>query len=108
MRAALADRAVPGASETGRRARKQCAVVGRSPRDLLARRDDAGACEPVDQARDHTASPRRSGHDRTWRRHTIALADFAGIEPHAIAGIFVGATGSPRRFELRIDDVRLE
>ena len=42
-----------------------------------------------------------------WTRHTLALADFIGIERHDLAGLFFGAT-SPGPFALELDDLRLE
>ena len=44
---------------------------------------------------------------RGWTRHSLALADFAGIEPFDLAGLFFGATAAGA-FALELDDVRLE
>jgi imidazolonepropionase-like amidohydrolase len=42
-----------------------------------------------------------------WSTHSLALADFRGIEPYEITGIFIGR-GDPGAFELVLDDVRLD
>ena len=42
-----------------------------------------------------------------WQLHTLPLADFPGVDPSGVTGIFFGAGADPGTFKFRIDNVRL-
>ncbi len=42
-----------------------------------------------------------------WQRLRFRLADFPGVDPKQVTGIFLGAGQTPGPFRLRLDDVRL-
>ena len=42
-----------------------------------------------------------------WQRHTFPLADFPGVDPGGVTGIFFGAGPDPGTFKFQIDNVRL-
>ena len=44
---------------------------------------------------------------REWKRYAFPLADFAGIDPHGLIGVFFGAGPDLGAFRFRIDGVRL-
>jgi len=42
-----------------------------------------------------------------WKRYAFPLADFPGLDPHGLTGIFLGAGPDPGSFRFRVDGVRL-
>jgi imidazolonepropionase-like amidohydrolase len=42
-----------------------------------------------------------------WTKYTFPVSDFAGIDPSGLLGVFFGVSPAPRKFEIRVDDVRL-
>ena len=42
-----------------------------------------------------------------WKKHTLPISDFPGVDPSGLMGIFFGVSPAPRKFEIRVDDVRL-
>jgi hypothetical protein len=42
-----------------------------------------------------------------WKCYAFPLADFAGIDPHGLIGVFFGAGPDLGAFRFRIDGVRL-
>jgi len=42
-----------------------------------------------------------------WTKYTFPISDFPGIDPSGLMGIFFGVSPTPRKFEIRVDDVRL-
>jgi imidazolonepropionase-like amidohydrolase len=42
-----------------------------------------------------------------WKKYTFPISDFPGIDPSGLMGIFFGVSPAPRKFEVRVDDVRL-
>ncbi|HWN44632.1 MAG TPA: amidohydrolase family protein [Thermoanaerobaculia bacterium] len=42
-----------------------------------------------------------------WKKHTLPISDFPGIDQSGLMGIFFGVSPAPRTFEIRVDDVRL-
>ncbi len=42
-----------------------------------------------------------------WTKYTLPVTDFPGVDPSGLMGIFFGVSPAPRKFEIRVDDVRL-
>ncbi|HET9228367.1 MAG TPA: hypothetical protein VFR31_16955, partial [Thermoanaerobaculia bacterium] len=42
-----------------------------------------------------------------WQKYTFPLSDFPGIDPSGLMGVFFGVSPATRKFEIRVDDVRL-
>jgi hypothetical protein len=42
-----------------------------------------------------------------WQKYTFPISDFPGVDPSGLMGIFFGVSPAPRKFEIRVDDVRL-
>jgi imidazolonepropionase-like amidohydrolase len=44
---------------------------------------------------------------KEWTKYTFPISDFPGVDPSGLMGIFYGVSLTPRKFEIRVDDVRL-
>ncbi|MEA2564629.1 MAG: hypothetical protein QOH06_6133 [Acidobacteriota bacterium] len=44
---------------------------------------------------------------KEWQKYTFPISDFPGIDPSGLLGIFFGVSPAPRKFEIRVDDIRL-